>query len=219
MIMGLIYDMNIKNEIAIIDYNLNNIKSVYNALKFLKIPCFITNNPDEIKQASGLILPGVGAFPQAIEQLKKLKLINSIEEFIISNKPFLAICLGFQLLFSESHEFKKTKGLDILKGSVLNLEDKKVESPQFGWKKIYINNQFKESNNKILDDRHSFYFVHSFHVEPDDKDIIFTYTQYKNFRFCSSIRYKNILGTQFHPEKSGIQGLNLLNNYFNKKAI
>ena len=216
--MELIYVMNINKGVAIIDYKLNNIKSVYNALTFLNIPCFITNDPEDISNASGLIFPGVGAFPQAIKQLEKLKLIESIEKFIISDKPFLAICLGFQLLFSESCEFNKTKGLDILKGRVLSLEDnKEINSPQFGWNKVHINNKFKNLDNNILDEKYNFYFVHSFYVEPDDTNLIFTYTQYKNFKFCSSVKYKNILGTQFHPEKSGIQGLNLLNNYFNKK--
>ncbi len=199
-------------KITIVDYKLSNTFSLTNALHYLNFQSIVTSNKKEILSADALILPGVGSFPEAMQQLKKHELIDPIKSFIKSGKPFLGICLGFQLLFNQSEEFKKTDGLGILSGKVLKFDESKLKVPHIGWNYIdIINNKQMYGIKSNL----SYYFVHSFYVKPDDNNLIFTYTNYKNFKFCSSVKKENIFACQFHPEKSGIHGLNLLKTFFN----
>jgi len=207
--------------IAIIDYQMSNLFSVKNALECLGIDSEITSDVTKIMAAKGAILPGVGAFAEAMKHLKTLDLIQPIKDFINSGKPFMGICLGFHLLFTESEEFGVTRGMDILQGKVesfsRHVKSKKI--PHIGWNRILTNNDVLKEDSFIspLKDINSdeyMYFVHSFYVDPDNKDIIATETEYDSFTFCSSVLKGNVFASQFHPEKSGTSGLNILKNYF-----
>jgi len=207
--------------IAIIDYQMSNLFSVKNALEYLGIDSEITSDVTKIMAAKGAILPGVGAFAEAMKHLKTLDLIQPIKDFINSGKPFMGICLGFHLLFTESEEFGVTRGMDILQGKVegfsKHVKSKKI--PHIGWNRILTNNDVLKEDSFIspLKDINSdeyMYFVHSFYVDPDNKDIIATETEYDSFTFCSSVLKGNVFASQFHPEKSGTSGLNILKNYF-----
>lgn len=196
--------------IAIIDYGMGNLMSVEKALLALGFQSVITNNPKEIEKAAMLILPGVGSFGSAMNNLKKLNLIEPIKSFIRSGRPYLGICLGLQLLFEESTEDGKHKGFGILKGKVIKFKFSKEERlsiTHMGWNTIEI-----KKENTFLNNKPMFYFVHSYFVEPTDTNIILTTTNY-GIEFTSSILQDNIFATQFHPEKSGQSGLNILKSF------
>ena len=213
--------MNRNNKIAVIDYDMSNMFSIENALKSLNLEPVITSNYDTILSCDGAVLPGVGSFPEAMKNIRKLNLDNTIIDFISSGKPFLGICLGFQLLFDKSDEIQDTYGLGVISGEVINFsklnEDLKV--PHVGWnrakKKNILNKDTFKDPLKNIDDEY-FYFVHSNFVQPTDNNNIYTSTQYEGFDFCSSILKDNIFACQFHPEKSGKQGIEILNQIFNK---
>ena len=202
--------------ISIIDYKISNMFSIKNALDKLGFSNQITSDQEVLLNSDAAILPGVGSFPEAMKQLKKLNLDNPIKDFIKSKRKFMGICLGLQLLFTRSEEFENTNGLNIIRGEVkkLNLENKKLIIPHLGWNKtMFINNKIN-IKNKFLKDNH-FYFVHSFYVDPQDKSIISSITKYGEINFCSSILNDNIFACQFHPEKSREQGLSLF-DFFKK---
>lgn len=214
--------MEAKNKkIAIIDYQMSNMFSVSNALQSLGFKTEITSDESAILSADGAILPGVGAFKEAMHQLKKLNLVKTINNFIESGKPFMGICLGLQLLFTESEEFGTTEGLDIIKGRVEAFSKHKCikRVPHVGWNKISKNNLSEgiDPFHGVKDDSY-LYFVHSFYVNPVEKDVIATTTEYDDFSFCSSILRNNIFACQFHPEKSGPVGFKILDNFFNSKS-
>lgn len=189
--------------IAIVDYGAGNLKSVKNALDYLKADTIITEKPEEINKADRLILPGDGSFGYMMEIIEKKGLVNPIKFFIKSGKPCLGICLGLQVLFEESEESPMVKGLSIFRGKVIKFRKGKV--PQIGWNKIYPkqNNLFKED---------FMYFVNSYHVVPIDSSIIAATTDY-NGNFVSAIKSGNIAAMQFHPEKSGKAGIELLQRW------
>ena len=198
-------------KVSIIDFDGGNLFSVIQACKHVGIEASVTNDFNEIKASDGLILPGVGSFPQAMKILNSKKLVTPIKDFIKSNKPFMGICLCFQLLFSKSSEFENCDGLDIIKGTVnkFNFNNKKCKVPQIGWNKIYSESNWLDSPlNKIVNDEYM-YFVHSYFVDPLNKNEVLSYTKYEDFEYCSSIRKNNIFATQFHPEKSGLEGLKI----------
>ena len=195
--------------IGIVDYGMGNLRSVSKAFEYLGYKTKIIQSKDEIKSITHLVLPGVGAFKDAIANLEKIKLKEEIIKFIESKKPFLGICLGYQILFSISEEFGLHKGFDILKGRVKKFPNL-IKIPHMGWNKIYIISNspiFKE-----IPDESYFYFNHSFYVDVEDKNIISSLTDY-GVKFASSISYENIFAVQFHPEKSQKLGLKLLNNF------
>lgn len=206
-----------QRRIAIIDYKMSNLFSIKNALDKIGIESFITSDSKKILSSDGAILPGVGSFPEAMRSINNLELAPVLKDFIASGKPFMGICLGMQVLFSESGEFQKTKGLDILNGSVLPLSGQDIIRlvPHVGW-----NNITKKQSKATLtifdniDEEPFFYFVHSFYVEPDLDEVISSYTEYTSFKFCSSVVKDNIFASQFHPEKSGEDGLMVLKNFF-----
>ena len=208
-------------EVAIIDLNLSNLHSVNSACKKVGLKSKITSDKKIISKAKSIILPGVGSFNEAMRRLKILKLEETIKKSIKANKPFLGICLGMQLLFSRSYEFGKTKGMSIFKGDVKNFtfykkNNYKYPVPHVGWNKINVRKKKNESRNVILKDIKNsefMYFVHSFFVIPKNKDIILTKSNYGKEDFCSSIVSKNIYAFQFHPEKSGIEGLKIYKNF------
>ena len=189
--------------IAIIDYGAGNLKSVKNALDYLNVDSIITDKTEDIIKSDRLILPGDGSFGYMMENLEKRGLVNTIKNFIKSGKPFLGICLGFQGLFEESEESPNVKGLSIFKGKVVKFGRGKV--PQIGWNRI-----FPKQKNIFKED--FMYFVNSYYVVPKDKSIIATTTDY-NANFVSAIKVNNITAMQFHPEKSGKAGIELLKRW------
>lgn len=195
--------------IGIIDYGLGNLTSVKNALDKLKVPNFISGNPEKLKTAKGLILPGVGAAGAGIQNLKSKGLDQLLIDEIKRGKPFLGTCLGMQLLFDFSEE-DNTKCLGILKGQVKKFKgDLKI--PEMGWNNVTQKNS-KSNLLKGINDNSYFYFVNSFYCEPSEKNIISGSTNY-GITFASIVEKDNIYATQFHSEKSGETGLELLKNF------
>ncbi len=188
--------------IAIIDYGAGNVQSMKNALDYLGVQSRVTSNPEDIKQADRVILPGVGAFGDCIKALEERKLIQPIKDFINSGKSFLGICIGLQVLFESSEESPGIKGLGIVKGIVKRFTKGKV--PQIGWNKI-------KSENPLFTDAYM-YFVNSYYAKPKEKSVIAATSDYYG-DFTAAIQNDNITATQFHPEKSGKQGLALLKRW------
>lgn len=206
----------IKSNIVIVDYQLGNLFSVNQALCAIGLECKITSNPSDISQADALVLPGVGAFKDAMNNLNKLGLDIEIKKFIESKKPFLGICLGLQLLFTTSEEFGLSEGLNVIKGTVnrfpnVNPSGDLVKVPQIAWNTISIADQLNWNNSplSILENGDDMYFVHSYYVEPEDNKVVVSKTNYAGIEYVSSIQSKNIFACQFHPEKSGEKGLHI----------
>ena len=189
--------------IAIIDYGAGNLRSVKNALDYFKAGSIITDKPKDVINADGLILPGDGSFGFLMDSLKKKELIIPIKNFIKSGKPFLGICLGLQALFEESEESPGIKGLGLLKGKVIKFQKGKI--PQIGWNKI-----IPAKNNIFMEGY--VYFVNSYYAVPKDKSAIASETDYFG-KFASAIQCKNITAMQFHPERSGKFGIELLRRW------
>ena len=199
--------------IGVIDYGAGNLRSVLNAFRALGQTPFVIQKPSELVQASGVVLPGVGAFGKGMEKLKQMGLIEALNEAaLVQKKPFLGICLGLQFLASVSREQGEHKGLGWLNGTVEAIvpSSSRHRIPHMGWNSINI-----KKKSLILDgisQDELFYFVHSYHMTcSDEKDILST-TEY-SYEFTSCIQRKNIYGTQFHPEKSHDKGLEILNNF------
>ena len=199
--------------IIIIDYGLGNLGSIKNAFDKLNIPAQISGSPDAVKEANILILPGVGAAGQGMRNLRRNGLDKTLIDEINKGKPFLGICLGMQLLFERSEE-GNSKCLGILKGKVIKFQ-KERKIPQIGWNEIRIKNYESRIKNQLFNkipDNSYFYFVNSYYCMPEDKSIIVAQTQYEE-KFPSVIIKDNIIATQFHPEKSGSVGFQLLENF------
>jgi glutamine amidotransferase len=194
--------------IAIIDYKMGNIKSVENSFKKAGARIEVTSDPEKIKNAAAVILPGVGAYRDAFKNLKEMDLIKPIYESI-ENKPFLGICMGMQLLFEYSLEGGKNKGLGVFKGFVGRIPPG-VKIPHIGWNQIEIKKKSKLF--KDIKQGENFYFVHSYHVIPEDKSIISSITDHGT-SIVASIEQDNVFGFQFHPEKSSTCGQQLIRNF------
>lgn len=199
--------------IAVIDYKMGNLHSVAKALEHVGLQVNITSNYQEIVNSKGVVFPGVGAFKDAIRNIKELNIDRAIYKVIEKGKPFLGICLGLQLLFSKSYEEGEYQGLDIFKGKVVRFS-KRVLVPHIGWNTVAINQQSDKTITLFRDipNYSFFYFVHSYFVEPEDKNIVATTTEY-DLNFTSAVVMDNIVAFQFHPEKSQNLGLKLLENY------
>lgn len=197
--------------IAIIDYEIGNLGSVLKALKYLKVPVTLTMDYQEIKEAAGIILPGVGAFGEGMENLRSLKLEQLIKEEIAKGKPLLGICLGMQLLFTTSEEDRGITGLSLIAGQVKKFNPDKVgKVPHIGWNQVELvkdDSLFKKLGKE------DFYFVHSYYVEPENKEVILGKTVYGSHEFVSVVKQNNIWGIQCHPEKSSRVGLQVLKNF------
>lgn len=198
--------------IAIIDYNMGNLASVYNACKLIGIEADIVSEPSKVKDYNKVILPGVGAYKDAMEHLEKQGMKQAIIDFANSGKPIIGICLGMQLLFDSSEEFGDTKGLGLISGKVVGFDKSRMDMsehkvPHVGWNKLFTkpSKLFKDLENPYL------YFVHSFHVVTDDKYVIGT-THY-GYEFVSAVQKDNIYGFQPHPEKSHDNGIKILKNF------
>ncbi|HTP06081.1 MAG TPA: imidazole glycerol phosphate synthase subunit HisH [Nitrospirota bacterium] len=204
--------------IAIIDYGMGNLRSVQKGFERMGHEVVVTNDAKTIMDASKVVLPGVGAFPDCMRNLREYGLIDAVHKTIRSGKPFLGICLGLQLLFTESEEFGISKGLDIIKGRVIRFKGPEfadLKIPHMGWNSISIKQRVPALQD-VPDNSHV-YFVHSFHVVPEDKSVIATTTPY-GIEFVSSIWKDNIFAVQFHPEKSQGLGLSILKRFGEQKA-
>ncbi len=200
--------------IVIIDYGMGNLKSVQNAFTAVGYKTVITDDPNKIKKASALVLPGVGAFRNAIKSLKDKKIDKELIKAIRIGKPFLGICLGMQLLFGFSEEGGLFKGLNIIPGRVKRFSHS-VKCPHLGWNKVKFVHHSNYNINPIYEgvpDESYFYFVHSYYCEVDNQKIIYSTTDYAS-AFPSSIWKDNLFGVQFHPEKSSTSGLKILKNF------
>ena len=198
--------------IAIIDYGIGNLGSVKNALDYLGFDNVITSDKNQILSADKVILPGVGAFGDAIDTFRARGFEPVLNDFIKTGKPVLGICVGMQMLFEYSNEFGRHKGLGIMKGEIIKFNESKDNSykiPQMGWNQIEVvddNPLLKGLNGKDV------YFVHSYHLIGNDENII-AYTEYAGVKYGSAVKKNNAYACQFHPEKSGETGLQILRNF------
>jgi len=196
--------------IAIVDYGMGNLRSVEKGFLKVGVDAKIVSDPASVDDAKGVVLPGVGAFRDCIRNLTDASLTDSIIKAIRKGKPFLGICLGLQVLFSESEEFGICKGLDVFRGRVVRFPQSELKVPHMGWNSVKILRR-----PPILDgisEEGYFYFVHSFYVVPQDPGIIATTTDYGG-DFTSMVWKDNIFATQFHPEKSQELGLRILHGF------
>ncbi len=214
----------INPKIAIIDYGMGNLFSVQQACLHTELDAVITSDKKELLDADAAILPGVGAFGNAMDNLQKLDLISPIKDFIASGRQFYGICLGMQLLMSESEEFGNHSGLNLIKGRVVKFpgkdnEDRKIKVPQIGWNSIKrpgvnFKNAWDDSPLKNIKDNEFMYFVHSYYAKPSDQSVVLSKTVYEGTEYCSSVKLgKNIFASQFHPERSAEKGLNIYKNW------
>jgi len=208
--------------VTIIDYQVGNYFSLTNALNKCEIKFKVSNNINDIENSESLILPGVGSFKTGMKNLNKLNLIEPIKNHFIKKKKILGICLGMQLLLDESEEFGFSKGLGLIEGGIKKLPKlsklgKQNLIPNITWSKIEKNKSFE--NTYILNEVSNesfFYFVHSFYAEVKKEQNIIAFSQFSDFKFPSIINENNVLGTQFHLEKSGNAGIQILNNFLIK---
>lgn len=201
--------------IAIIDYDAGNLKSVEKAFAALGEECVVTRAHDEIQHADKVILPGVGSFGVAMEQLRKYELDKVIQEVAESGKPFLGICLGLQLLFEGSEESDGVEGLHLLDGKILRLPDKEgLKIPHIGWNSLECKNQGRLFESLPVEDGKNpyVYFVHSYYLKAQDEKIVTATTEY-SVQIHASVEKGNIFACQFHPEKSSAVGLQILKNF------
>lgn len=206
--------------ITIVDYSCGNIASLRQAFIHQGANVEVASTPEKIRFASILVLPGVGSFPTAMAKIKEMGMYSSIKKHVADGKPLAGICLGMQLLFQTGSEFKETPGLRILDGTVEKLEiqkngEGKEKLPHIGWRTI----DFAKDKSPIFLRNNFFYFNHSYAVRPEKAPSVFATCEYGGNVFCAVVKQKNILGLQFHPEKSGRQGLEIITNIINQNAF
>jgi len=204
-------------KITIVDYGLGNILSAEQSFKKIIIDnninakVSISNAPEEVINSSHVVLPGQGAFKSCISGLRKIEgMVDALKDFaLIKKKPFLGICVGMQLLATDSEENGKYEGLNWIDGNIKKLPDKKLKMPHMGWNEVIPK---KIKNNNLIVEKTDFYFVHSYYFDCKDSDNIMAYSKY-GIDFPSIVFKENIYGVQFHPEKSSVQGLELIKNF------
>lgn len=200
--------------IGIIDYGLSNLLSISRAVEKINGSVSLIKNPEELALVDKVILPGVGAFPQGMTQLLNSGMAESLVSFANQGKPLLGICLGMQLLLSQSEEISPTNGLNLIQGHCISLPSKSATGgsniiPHVGWEAIHIDGNYEKLNGQYM------YFVHSFYAQPSSAQHILCTSPFGELQFASGIQKDNITGFQFHPEKSGAKGLELLSIFLN----
>jgi glutamine amidotransferase len=215
-------------QVAIVDFGMGNLFSAKHACEHVGMQALITSEKSHILSADAVILPGVGAFGDAMNSLHKLDLVEPLKDLAASGKPVVGICLGLQLLMTESHEFGLHKGLGIVKGPVVRFENPygprgPLKVPHIGWNGIFRPGHL-QNNGKFITDTEDpwngtplhglregtyMYFVHSFYAIPENPGVTLSTSKYGNLEFCSSLRYGNVFAFQFHPERSGPDGLRI----------
>lgn len=208
-------------KIVIIDYGLSNLLSVKHAFDFFKANTIISQTAEDIKSADALVLPGVGAFKDGMNKLKELNILDAITQRVNEKTPLLGICLGMQMLFDESEEFGIHKGLGFIPGKVIKIPDvdingNKQKVPHISWNPLLPGGNHQNFENSILSDirnREECYFIHSFEAKPKFQDDCLAETEYGGRRICAVAQRNNVIGTQFHPEKSGEIGLRIIKQF------
>ncbi len=197
--------------IVIVDYGMGNLRSVQKGFERIGSEALVSRDIRDINSATKLVLPGVGAFPECMKNLKKFGLVESILDFLKSNKPFLGICLGLQLLFDESEEFGLNRGLEVIHGKVKAFDrEMGLKIPHMGWNQVIFKKDIAIFDG--IDNESYFYFVHSYYVEPEQESDTAAQTDY-GITFTSAIARGNVFALQFHPEKSQKNGLKILENF------
>ena len=208
-----------QGSVAIVDFKMGNLFSISNACEYVGLSPVITSDVKQLMACDAAILPGVGAFGEAMHNLEKLDLVRPVKDFIASGKPFMGICLGLQLLFSCSEEFGYHEGLDVIRGEVKKFPAKdennnSVKVPLIGWNRIRFKNDDRATALlRGIDDGDYMYFVHSYYVVPIEVAKILTVTNYAGIEYCSSVHDGNVVAFQFHPEKSAWKGLAVYSNF------
>ena len=207
-----------KLSVAIIDYAMCNLFSVQHACRHVGFNSYVTSDKDDILKSDAIILPGVGAFGDAMANIRRMDLVAPIKDFIDSGRPFMGICLGMQLLMSESEEFGRHRGLNIIEGNVIRFpstidEGRKVKIPQVGWNRIFHPDESLDAWQKTplqqIRDGEYMYFVHSYFAVPSNYRVVLSESAYEGIKFCSSLSFRNINAFQFHPEKSACEGIKI----------
>lgn len=197
--------------VVIIDYGMGNLKSVYNALNVLDIPCKISSSVEEISKAHSLILPGVGAFKDAMDNISKSGLVDIIKNKVSEGTPLLGICLGMQMLYEKGYEVEEREGLGFLKGEIRLMEPtEKIKIPHIGWNRLEYT---RDSSFSEIDKEEFVYYVHSYCATNIDEKQLVAYSEYGEFKIPGLVQNKNVIGAQFHPEKSGEIGLSILKKF------
>jgi glutamine amidotransferase len=212
-----------KDKISIVDYGAGNLLSVARALRFFGCDVTFVQNKKQIAEADKLILPGVGAFGQAMNALNKLGVVDTLKDFAKTGRPMLGVCLGMQLLLSESFEFRKVAGLNIIEGQVVqiptsSLDGQRLKVPHIGWSSIEKNegfstNHWNASPLKNISSVDNFYFVHSYVANPKHKKNVMATCNYGGVKLVAAVALENVFGTQFHPEKSAQAGLGIIESF------
>ena len=205
-------------KVSIIDLGVSNVFSISGLFTKIGYKTEIIRTEGEFKNVDILVIPGVGTFQAAMNFLIKQNLVTKIKEFVYQEKPLIGICLGMQLLFEKSSEFGDCKGLGLIKGEVIKFSKEKIKT-HIGWSQINLNkknNYIKKFSSFANLDKKYFYFVHSYYPVLKNKNLALSYSEFNSESFCSSILIKNILALQFHPEKSSINGINLIKDFLNK---
>ncbi|MFZ6014056.1 MAG: imidazole glycerol phosphate synthase subunit HisH [Bacteroidota bacterium] len=203
-------------DVVILDYQLGNLFSVKQACDKVGLNCKISSEKKDVQNADAIILPGVGAFAEAMRNLKSLDLIDPIKDSVAAGKPLFGVCLGQQLLFTESEEFGSSPGLNLITGVIkkfpsFTVLNSKVKIPQIGWNHIYHpSNNWVNTPLQNVQQNTYVYFVHSYYVQPENVENVLSFTNYDGIEYCSAVVKKpNIFATQFHPEKSGELGVGM----------
>lgn len=217
----------LRPKVAIVDFGLGNLFSIIQACEAASLFGFTTSSHRDLLNADAVVLPGVGAFKDAMDSLTRLDLISPLLDIADSGKPLIGICLGLQLLMSESYEFGRHKGLGVIEGEVISLKSNMINKglakvPQIGWNQIFPAIQGLETWDKTLLKNLSYgefmYFVHSYYAIPANSSVITSVSEYAGIKFCSSLMYENIFASQFHPERSGEAGLQIYKNLADQLA-
>ncbi len=197
--------------IVVVDYGMGNLRSVSKALETVGLDVKVSSEPKDVKDAKAIVVPGVGAFGDAIHNLERFGLLDEVLKSIEKGKPYLGICLGLQILFEYGYEFGEHEGLGVLKGKVIRFPEKEgYKVPHMGWNQVWIKKE--KGLYSGIKNGEFFYFVHSFYVVPEEESVIASTTDY-SVNFCSAVQKENIWAVQFHPEKSQKSGLKLLQNF------